>query len=499
MVLLCLIAHAFAAAPGDLDGLVRVALELDPEVAALEFDVQAAQEEAQALGRPMNPMLMLGVDSLGAMPGDPDPMMYMVGVEQMLRGWGEGRAAAARAGVEVRRAEADQARVAADTRLRLAQSAARIRALQDEHALLNTQLVAAEALWQAGLRRWTAGASGLGAGGMGGMGGMAPAEMGAGMEPAPSSAPPAVGGGSAGGGGMSGSAGGGGMSGMAGMGGAAGGARPKGAPPSGMSGMADGGGGDASGMGTGGAAMALGSGLPELLRLEAEVARLGAERVGLEARLHGEQAVLTRFVGEEAAAAVRASPGAYRTDPAGQSPERPPELALAATERAAAEAERQLSRSRLAPDLSLGASLGVMPDGMVQGLNLMVGVEVPLWGGPARARAAASTRVEAATQRAVAIARELGAAADTARAAEAAAGARARVLREVAVPRADAAWRASLAQYAAGQGSVGEALQAWEGLLSAQRDRVAAERDEALRAAERARVETPSPANGQTP
>lgn len=289
------------------------------------------------------------------------------------------------------------------------------------------------------------------------------------------------------------------MSGMAGMGGAAGGARPKGAPPSGMSGMADGGGGDASGMGTGGAAMALGSGLPELLRLEAEVARLGAERVGLEARLHGEQAVLTRFVGEEAAAAVRASPGAYRTDPAGQSPERPPELALAATERAAAEAERQLSRSRLAPDLSLGASLGVMPDGMVQGLNLMVGVEVPLWGGPARARDAASTRVEAATQRAVAIARELGAAADTARAAEAAAGARARVLREVAVPRADAAWRASLAQYAAGQGSVGEALQAWEGLLSAQRDRVAAERDEALRAAERARVETPSPANGQTP
>ena len=294
---------------------------------------------------------------------------------------------------------------------------------------------------------------------------MAPAEMGAGMEPAPSSAPPAVGGGSAGGGGMSG---------MTGMGGAAGGARPKGAPPSGMSGMADGGGGGASGTGSGGAAMALGSGLPELLRLEAEWARLGAERVGLEARLQGEQSVLTRFVGEEAAAAVFASPGAYRTDPARRATERPPELALAATERAAAEADRQLSRSRLAPDLSLGASLGVMPDGMVQGLNLMVGVEVPLWGGPARARDAASTRVEAAE-------------------------ARARVLREVAVPRADAAWRASLSRYAAGQGSVEEALQAWEGLLSAQRDRVAAERDEALRAAERARVEIPSPANGQTP
>ncbi|MDP2304828.1 MAG: hypothetical protein Q8P18_02235 [Pseudomonadota bacterium] len=57
------------------------------------------------------------------------------------------------------------------------------------------------------------------------------------------------------------------------------------------------------------------------------------------------------------------------------------------------------------------------------------------------------------------------------------------------MPRAQAAWKAALARYAAGQTSVEEALRAWEGLLAAQGDLVAAERDEALRAAERARVE----------
>jgi outer membrane protein TolC len=471
MVLLALVAQALAEAPADLEGLVSLALERDPEAAAAELDARAAAEDARAAGRPMNPMLMVGGDSLGAMPGDPDPTMYMVGVEQMLRGWGEARATADRARVDVTRAEADRARVAADLRLRLAQAAARIRAQEAERALLDEQIRAAETLWQAGVRRWGAGA------GRAGMGGMGASEMDGGMEAGPSSAPPVVRGGG-GGGGM----------GMPGMGGGGGGGGRTAAPAGGMEGDAGMGGGATAGMNPGAGGMGGGSTLPDLLRVEAEVARLRADRAALDARLVGEDAVLARFVGDEAAAAVRAAPAAY-LEAASSGPGRPPEIDLAAAERAGAEADLRVARSRIAPDVELGASVGIMPDGMVQGVNVMVGVEMPLWGANARSRDAASARLEAAGLRADAIDRDLAAATDTARAAEAAAGARAGVLREVAVPRAEAAWKAALARYASGQTSVEEALRAWEGLLAARRDLVAAERDEALRAAERARVE----------
>ena len=472
MLWIALVAQALAEAPADLEGLVRLALERDPEEAAVELDARAAAEDARAAGRPMNPMLMVGGESLGAMPEDVDPTMYMVGARQMLRGWGEARAATDRARVGVTRAEADHDRIAADLRLRLAQAAARLRALQAELGLLDTQIRAAETLWQAGVRRWGAGAGRPGMGGMGGMGGM---EAEGGMETGPSSAPPRVRGGG-GGGGM----------GMPGMGGGGGGGRVQ-APGGAMEGDAGMGGAD-GGTPPGRGGMADGTTLPDLLRVEAEVARLRAERVGLDARLAGEEAVLTRFVGEEAATAVRAAPEAYLAELASSS-RRPPELGLAAAERAAADADLRLARTRLAPDLELETSVGIMPDGMVQGVDVMVGVEVPLWGGNARARDAASARVEAAARRADTVECDLAAATDAARAGEVAAHARAGVLRDVAVPRADAAWKAAVARYAAGQASVEDALRAWEGLLAAQRDRVAAERDEALRAAERARVE----------
>ncbi|MDP2317207.1 MAG: TolC family protein [Pseudomonadota bacterium] len=470
MVLFALVARALAEAPADLEGLVGLALERDPEAAAAELDARAAAEDARAAGRPMNPMLMVGGDSLGAMPEDPDPTMYMVGVEQMLRGWGEARASADRARVDVTRAEADRARVAADLRLRLSQAAARIRAFQAERALLDEQIRAAETLWQAGVRRWGAGA------GRPGMGGMGASGMDEGMEAGPSSTPPAVKGG--GGGGM----------GMPGMGGGAGGGGRVQAPAGGMEGDTGMGGGGTGGMDPGAGGMGGGSTLPDLLRVEAEVARLRADRVALDARLVGETAVLTRFVGDEAAAAVHAVPEAYLEVPS-STPSRPPEIDLASADRAAAEADLRVARTRLAPDVELGASVGIMPDGMVQGVNVMVGVEMPLWGANARSRDAASARVEAATRRADTIDRDLAAATDAARAAEAAATARSGVLRDVAVPRAESAWKAALARYAAGQTGVEEALRAWEGLLAAQRDLVAAERDQALRAAERARVE----------
>ncbi|MFN7144756.1 MAG: TolC family protein, partial [Myxococcota bacterium] len=418
MIGILLVAAALAQPPEDLDGLLRLALERDPDAAAAELDARAAREDARAAGRPMNPMAMVGADSLGAMPGDPDPTMYMVGVEQMLRGWGEARAAADVARVDVTRAEADRARVEADLRLRLAQAAARIRALQASRALLDEQIRAAEALWQAGVRRWGAGA---GRSGMGGMGPGAGTEMeGGGGTDAPSTAPPSVRGGG----------GGGGMAGMPGMGGGSGGGERPNVPASGMSGM-DGGGAMDGGVGRGGmdggmggGGMATGSTLPDLLRVEAEVARLRAEAASMDARLGGELAVLARFVGDEGAAAVRGNPGAFLGS--GPAPSPPPEIDLAAAERAAADAELRLARSRTAPDLELSTSVGVMPDGMVQGVNVMVGVEVPLWGANARARDAATARAEAAGRRADAVDRDLAAATDAARAAEAAAGARAK-------------------------------------------------------------------------
>ncbi len=466
-----LVTAALAEVPPDLDGLVRLALERDPGAMAAALDARAAAEDARGAARPMNPMLMVGADSLGAMPGDPDPTMFMVGAEQMLRGWGEARAASDRAQVDVSRAEADRARIEADLRLRLAQAAARVRALDAERHLLLAQIQAAEALWQAGVRRWS---SGAGRPGMGAMGGADMTE--GGMEGGPLTLPPSVQSGRSGGG----------MA-MPGMGGGSSGAGRGVAPPGGMSGM------DSGGMGSGGmgsgmdGGMASGSSFPDLLRVEAEAARLQADAAALDARLAGEIAVLARFVGGEAAAAVRARPDAYLIA-RGQSL---PETALAAAERAAAEADLRLARARRAPDLTLSTSLGFMPDGMVQGVNLMVGVELPVWGANARGIDAATARVGAAGLRAEAVERDLAAATDAARAAETAAVVRARVLREVAVPRADAAWKASLARYAAGQAELDEAVRAWEGLLAAQRDRVSAERDEALRAAERVRVELP--------
>ena len=84
----------------------------------------------------MNPQLMLGIQALGAAPDDPDPTMFMVGVSQMLQGWGQARAVADRARLDGDRADADRVRLAADLRLFLLQSAIRIGSGETERALL---------------------------------------------------------------------------------------------------------------------------------------------------------------------------------------------------------------------------------------------------------------------------------------------------------------------------------------------------------------------------
>jgi outer membrane protein TolC len=117
---------AQASPPPDLQGLVALALARAPELQALSYEAEAARARAISGRRPMDPQLMLGVEALGAMPDAADPTMAMVGVTQMFRGFGEGKAWAARAELDAVRAETDGQRLEADLRTRLWQSAARI-------------------------------------------------------------------------------------------------------------------------------------------------------------------------------------------------------------------------------------------------------------------------------------------------------------------------------------------------------------------------------------
>ncbi|MFZ5482029.1 MAG: TolC family protein, partial [Myxococcota bacterium] len=201
MTWLLLATLATAAVPADLDALVALALERDPAVLALSRDAEAARAAADAARTPMNPELMVGVDALGAPADAADPTMAMVGVEQMLQGWGQARAQAARVELDATRAESDRARVEADLRLLLAQSAVRIRAERDDAALLDEQIRQAAALREVGLRRWRSGAAPGG-------GGMSPGMPAGGMDEMPESAPPRVEPRKSGGGGMAGMSGG---------------------------------------------------------------------------------------------------------------------------------------------------------------------------------------------------------------------------------------------------------------------------------------------------
>ncbi|MFZ5477866.1 MAG: TolC family protein, partial [Myxococcota bacterium] len=243
---------------------------------------------------------------------------------------------------------------------------------------------------------------------------------------------------------------------------------------------------DTGGMPPAGGMAGGGGALAELLRIDASVATLIAERAAVDARLRGEIARLGVYVGEDAAAAVAADPEAYRLTGAGP---RAPELGLAEVDRRAAAADVDAARAQLAPDVGVSIAERVMPEGMPESTNVAIALELPLWGRHRKDLAAARASEGAAEARAQAVRRDLDAALASARGAEEAAEARARVLAEVAVPRAGEAFEAARARYAAGQGSVEDVLRAWEALVAARRAHVAAARDHDLRAAERARVE----------
>jgi outer membrane protein TolC len=457
---------AQAAPPPDLQGLVALALTRAPELQALSYEATAARARAVAGRRPMDPQLMVGVEALGAMPDAADPTMAMVGVTQMFRGFGEGKAWAARAELDAVRAETDSQRLQADLRTGLWQSAARIGALQEQLRLIEEQVQSAIAARQVALARYGSGAvvsgmPGMSGGGMSGMGGTDSMPMG--------TQPPVV----------TPRGGGGGMPGMAGMGGSSRGsaqgpsvlaATEMGAasgPPAGAMGGAD-------------------SGLGSVLRLDAQIARVEAERAGLVAELEGETLVLAVLVGEEAARAVEATPASYL----GSGRSRVPERQLAEIDRQAAQAELQLARKARSPDLMVSVGERLMPDGMPAGTDVALGVEIPVWGGRGRAIDAARSGLAAAEARQGQVERELSIAVAQARAALAAAQARASALDTVAVPRIRAAWEASLALFGAGTANQDEVVRAWEAWIGIEREAVVARRDVQLRAAELARVES---------
>jgi len=378
----------------------------------------------------------------------------------MFRGPGEAAASADLARVDGARAEADRARLAADLRVRLWQASARVRALQAELDLIDEQIGAASALVEVGRARYAAGA---GSGGMGAS--MAP--MG-GMETMESmgTAPPAVRATQASG-----------MGGMGGMGGASGagtvqvpanmGAAPASRPRGTTTPMAS-------------------SDLAELFVLDAQRARLVADRAALQAELEGERATLAALLGDEGASAVLDDPGRFLgATPADAVPER--RLARVEVERA--EAALRVAELSRRPDLMVAASLNLMAEGMPESADLSLGVEVPLWGGRRREVDAAQADLLVAERRQDRVERDLSIALAQARAAWTAAARRADVLEGTAVPASRAAWDLAERLYAVGQGDANAALLAWQGWVESSREATRARRDEALRAAELARLE----------
>jgi hypothetical protein len=240
-------------------------------------------------------------------------------------------------------------------------------------------------------------------------------------------------------------------------------------------------------MRSGGMAMASAApGLPALLRLDADIARAVAEREGTGARLQGELVVLALFVGEEAAEAVRAQPDRFLAEGAvGSSPEQ----ALAAIDEQAAAADVEVARTARRPDVMIEVAERVMPEGMLAGTDVSLGVAVPLWGGRGRTLEAARASEAAAGARADAVDRDLASARAEAASALASAESRLAALEGVAVPRARAAWEIAQRLFASNQATAEEVVLAWEGRIAVEREAVQARRDRALRAAEALRLE----------
>jgi outer membrane protein TolC len=445
------LAVAASAAPvaQDLDTLVLVALERDPEARALSATSAASRSLARAATRPMDPTVMVGVEALGTMPDAPMPTMGMATVTQMIGGFGSYRAAAERLRVDADRGEIDQERVAAELRAELWRTAARIAALGAEHRLLDERVETAEELLRIGLARYGAGARVS----------AAPPVTPPSQSALTGTAPPAVSPRPASSAGM------GGMPGMSMGTGRAPAAGDMGTDP-GMASM----GGDMGPMRP--MPMGGGPGLGSLLRLDAEAARVTGQRDAVAARHAGELQRLALYVGEQAADRVAANPTAFLGARREAAP--PPELALAGADVRAAEADLRAARTERSPDLMLSAGVRAMRGPMFGGVDLGVGVTVPVWGGVGQRIDAAKASVVAAEARRDEVHRALALAREAAEAELAAAEANARALEQVAVPRARQGIESTLALYVADRATAEEAVAAWATALDVEREAISA-------------------------
>lgn len=139
--------------------------------------------------------------------------------------------------------------------------------------------------------------------------------------------------------------------------------------------------------------------------------------------------------------------------------------------------------------IGVGTDLRVMPDGMVDGVDLQLGVTFPIWGGSRALVDAALASSEAASRRSDNVDRSLQDAIASAQAEASAAEARAKALSGVALPRAHAAWAATTAVWSAGGGTAADLVAAWQTEVGVTRDAAESELAVELAHARLARLE----------
>lgn len=461
-------ARAQGDGPRNLDDLVELALQRDPSAMAALLDAEAARMRAEGARQLAAPQVMFGGEMLGGMES-----MYMAGAQQMFPAVGQRRTRSARWQIAADRSLGQRDVVKAELRLRFWQSAARLAAARDAMLLIDEQAAQARALLEIGLARHASGAASESGGmsmpsGSPGSAGMAP--MGGTMSSGGLAAPGAMSGMSSAGSPASPGTGGG----MSGMGGARTSTAPVSVPTARPTSPVP-----AESMGA-----VAPSSLPGLLRLDASIERIAAERSGIAARADGEQAVLALFVGDAVAAQVAGDPSRF----GGGDPVAAPELRLAGLDREAAQADLDIARANRRPSVMLQVLGRVTPEGTYEGTDLMTGVSLPVGSGLKQEVAAAHAEVSAADARSQGVAREIAVSEATLRAELRAARARAEALVSVAVPRANAAFLASKTLMSEGAETLQGAALSWDALLGVQRELIAARLDVELRSAELARL-----------
>lgn len=220
----------------------------------------------------------------------------------------------------------------------------------------------------------------------------------------------------------------------------------------------------------------------DILRAEAEVARLKAKRQSLDAQIRGSEAMLNAGLGLPVDAPVPEL--SYRpsvAEPASiagileLAMENRPELTVGSAEVKRAGAETRVMRSMYSPMATVKAGYAeTMAEG--PGAMLMVGISVPIW----RRRLSSGVAEAQAMERMAdadleAMRRMVAGEALAAREDVVAAQVQVNLLRQDVLPRSKVAMDAALGGYSSGQGSLVAVIEAARALWQAQGDEVMAE------------------------